>query len=208
MPDPNLTSSPLWLKLVCTISVCILVPVNWRQYGPANFLWFSDLAAFMTVAALWADNRLLASMAALAVLLPEIAWSLDYLFRLATGKQGIGLANYMFDKRIPRWIRSVSLFHLWLPPVLVWLQYRLGYDSRAFLWQTLVAAIVIPLSYVFGTEEQNVNWVYGLGDKPQRKISPRLFVFLMVLAFPIVIYTPTHFLLLRLFPYPAHWSGG
>ena len=199
MVAPHLPVNPLWLKLVCTLSVCILVPVNWYQYGPANFLWFSDIAAFMAVGALWTENSLLASMAALSVLLPEIVWNLDYFFRVATGNKGIGLTNYMFDARIPLWIRNVSLFHLWLPPVLIWLLYRLGYDSRALLWQTLVAAIVVPLSYVLGDSKENFNWVYGFGDKPQGIMPPPLFAFLVTVAFPLVIYLPSHFLFLRLF---------
>ena len=37
---------PLWLKVACTLFICILVPVYWIQYGPGNFLWFSDIALF------------------------------------------------------------------------------------------------------------------------------------------------------------------
>jgi len=41
------------VKIIYTLFVCILVPVYWRYYGPANFLWFSDLALLLTWAALW-----------------------------------------------------------------------------------------------------------------------------------------------------------
>ena len=192
--------SPLWLKIACALFVCVLVPVNWYQYGPVNFLWFSDIAVFMLVPALWGDNRLLASMASLAVLLPEIAWNLDFFVRLTTGKSGIGLSGYMFERRIPLWIRAVSLFHVWLPPLLVWMLSRLGYDRRALLWQSVVAAIVVPLSYALGDAKANVNWVYGFGDQPQSRLPPRVFAFVMTLAFPVVLYLPTHLLLLKLFP--------
>jgi hypothetical protein len=192
--------NPLWLNIACTLFVCFLVPVNWHQYGPANFLWFSDIAMFMLVPALWLHNQLFASMAAVSVLLPEIAWNLDFFFRAATGKKGIGLSNYMFDHRIPAWIRAVSLFHVWLPVLLVWLLYRFGYDSRALICQTLVAIIVLPLSYALGDSKANINWTYGFGDKPQEAMPPRLFVVVMIVAFPVLLYLPTHLLLLRLFP--------
>jgi hypothetical protein len=191
--------NPLWLKVACTLFVCGLVPINWRQYGPVNFLWFSDIAVFMLVPALWWDNRLLASMASLAVLLPEIAWNLDFFYRLATGRKGIGLSNYMFDPGIRLSIRAVSLFHVWLPPVLIWMLYRLGYDPRALLLQTLIAVVVVPLSYALGDARANVNWVYGFGDDAQTMMRPALFASLMTLAFPLVLYVPTHFLLLRAF---------
>jgi hypothetical protein len=57
----------LGLKIVYTLFVCALVPIYWRQYGPANFLWFSDIALLALVPALWFENALLASMMALAV---------------------------------------------------------------------------------------------------------------------------------------------
>jgi len=88
---------PLWLKIVYTVFVVVLVPIYWRQYGPANFLWFSDIALFMTVAALWLENALLVSMAALSVLLLELVWNLDFWVRLLTGKSLIALSAYMFD---------------------------------------------------------------------------------------------------------------
>jgi hypothetical protein len=56
---------PLGLKVVYTIFVCALVPIYWREYGPANFLWFSDIALLALVPALWLENALLVSMLAI-----------------------------------------------------------------------------------------------------------------------------------------------
>jgi len=50
---------PLGLKVIYTLYVCVLVPIYWRQYGPANFLWFSDIALLALVPALWLENALL-----------------------------------------------------------------------------------------------------------------------------------------------------
>jgi hypothetical protein len=58
---------PLGLKVVYTIFVCALVPIYWREYGPANFLWFSDIALLALVPALWLENALLVSMLAISV---------------------------------------------------------------------------------------------------------------------------------------------
>ncbi len=77
--------------------------------------------------------------------------------------------------------------------------YRCGYDSRALICQTLLAAIVVPLSYLLGDSKANVNWVYGFGEEPQTTVPGRLFALMMTAAFPLVIYLPTHFLLLKLF---------
>ena len=190
---------PIWLKIAYTLFVCVLVPTYWRQYGPANFLWFSDIALLMLVPALWLESPLLISMMALAVMLPELAWNIDYFFRLATGVSLIGLAEYMFDASIPRFIRALSLFHVALPLLLLWMLHRLGYDRRALFWQTLLAAAVLPLSYFCSNPRDNVNWVYGLSDRPQTPAAGLLFVLFLMLMFPLVIYLPMHLLFDRVF---------
>jgi hypothetical protein len=190
---------PIWLKIIYTLFVCFLVPTYWRQYGPANFLWFSDIALLMLVPALWLESPLLISMMALAVVLPELVWNIDYFARLATGVSLIGLTNYMFDARIPLYIRGLSLFHVFLPFLLIWLLHRLGYDGRAFVWQTLVAAVVLPLSYFFGTRRDNVNWVYGFGERPQTMLPAPLFMLCLLLMFTLAVYLPMHLLFDRVF---------
>jgi hypothetical protein len=190
---------PISLKISYTLFVCMLVPIYWRQYGLVNFLWFSDIALLLLVPALWLESPLLISMMALAVVLPELAWNVDYFFRLATGVSLIGLTSYMFDATIPPFIRGLSLFHVALPVILIWMLSLLGYDDRALLWQTLVAAAVLPLSYFLSTPRENVNWVYGLGEKPQTKVPAPLFVLFLMLLFPVGVYLPTHLLLDRIF---------
>lgn len=135
---------PLWLKTGYTLFVCLLVPIYWRQYGPVNFLWFSDIALIAMVPALWWENVLLTSMMALSVVLLEIVWNVDFFTRLLTGVSVTGLSAYMFDPKIPLFVRSLSCFHIVLPVVLLWSLARLGYDPRGWLWQTLVALVVLP----------------------------------------------------------------
>jgi hypothetical protein len=74
---------PLDLKVGYTLFVCALVPIYWRQYGPANFLWFSDIALLALVPALWLENALIASMMAVAVVFFEAIWNVDFFARPA-----------------------------------------------------------------------------------------------------------------------------
>jgi hypothetical protein len=191
---------PLWLKVSVTLFVCLLIPVYWVQYGPGNFLWFSDLALLLTVPALWLESALLASMILLAVGLLEVVWIIDFAVRLITGVYLAGLSRYMFNPRISPVIRVLSLFHLALPPLLLWMVYRLGYDSRALGLQTLMAWIVLPLSYWLTEPSENVNWVHGFRNKRQTFMPAPLYVALLMALFPLVIYFPTHLLLNGLFP--------
>jgi len=82
----------LWLKIAYTLFICVLVPVYWVQYGPGNFLWFSDIALFVTAAALWVESSLLASMMALSVLVLESVWIIDFIIGLISGSSIIGLS--------------------------------------------------------------------------------------------------------------------
>ena len=190
---------PLWLKLAYTAMVLTIVPVYARMWGWRNFLWFSDIALVTIAFALWLESALLASMMALAVLLPEVLWNVAFFSRLLTGRRVTGLAEYMFDAAKPRYLRALSLFHVVLPPLLVWLVYRLGYDERAFLWQTILAWIVLPLTYAaVRPHDENINWVRGFGER-QTRIAPLAFLALLMLAFPVCLYLPTHYALLTLF---------
>jgi hypothetical protein len=186
---------PLWIKVAYTLIVAVIVPVYLAYYGPANFLWFSDIALIVTGVALWLESPLLVSMMVVGVLLPELLWNVSFLTRLLTGVRVSGLADYMFDTRIPKWIRALSLFHVVLPVLMLWMVHKLGYDPRALPAQTALAWVILPLTYAVTKPEDNINWVYGPGARPQRQVSPPLYLAFVLIFFPLIIYLPTHLLL-------------
>jgi len=189
---------PLWLKITYSLFACLLVAVYWVKYGAANFLWFSDIAVLLAVPALWLESNLLASMMAVSVTLLEAAWNIDFFGRSITGRSLLGLSKYMFDGTIPRPVRALSLFHVALPPFLLWLVYRLGYNEQALLAQTVLAWAVLLMSYWLAEPSENVNWVRGF-DKPQTWMPALLYLFLLMIFLPLFIYLPTHLLLKQLF---------
>lgn len=185
----------LWIKIFFTLFVGILVPVYWKHWGPANFLWFSDIALLVCVPALWMENRLLGSMMAVGVLLPEVYWNVELLLRVLTRKRFTGLTSYMWDTNRPLFLRLLSLFHVFLPAILILLLVRLGYDDDALYWQTGFAWIVLFLCYKFSPRSQNINWVFGLGKRPQNSIPSYLFLILLMIGYLVLLFLPTHFLL-------------
>jgi hypothetical protein len=187
---------PLWIKVAYTLMVAVIVPVYLAYYGPANFLWFSDVALVVTGVALWLESPLLVSMMTVGVLLPELLWNVSLFTRLLTGIRVSGLSDYMFDTRIPKWIRALSLFHMVLPVLMLWMVHRLGYDPRALPAQTALAWVILPLTYAVTKPEDNINWVYGPGARPQRQVSPPLYLAFVLIFFPLIVYLPTHLLLL------------
>ena len=186
---------PFWLKATYTLYVAITLPVYFKKYGPGNFLWFSDIALIGTVAALWFESPLLASMLLVAILLPELVWNLGFFAGLVMGRPIFGLADYMFETDKPLYLRALSLFHIFLPVLLLWLVFRLGYDSNALIAQTCLAWIVLPLTYWLTNPAENINWVHGLFGKKQTRLPPLLYLSLLMFVFPLLIYLPTHLLL-------------
>lgn len=191
---------PLWLKLAYTVFVAITVPVYAVKYGVRNFLWFSDIGMLVAVPALWFENSLLASMMTIGLLLPEAFWNASFFWRLLTGKRLAGLTDYMFDPRKPLSLRSLSLFHVFLPVLLLWMVVQLGYDPRALAAQTALAWTVLPLTYALTAPRENVNWVFGVGNEPQTKMPPLLYLGLLMAGFPMLVYLPAHLLLRTLLP--------
>jgi hypothetical protein len=191
-------SVPVWLKLGYGIATPIIGAVYWRQYGPRNFLWLSDLALFSTTLSVLTESRFLASMPAVGVLPLELAWNAD----LVSGGRLIGLAGYMFDRRLPLWLRALSLFHVALPPTLLWMLHHFGYDRRALPAQTVLTWVALSTSYGLTREDENINWVFGPGPEPQQTVPPHVYFWLEMIVFPVVLLLPMHLLLRRIFPHP------
>jgi len=191
---------PLWIKLCYTAFAAVTVAIYAKKYPLWNFLWFSDIALIATVPALWLENSLLASMMLVGVLLPELLWNVAFFVRLATGKRLFGLTDYMFDPTKPLYLRAISLFHFFLPLLLLWMVSRLGYDPDALIGQALLAWIVLPLTYrLADSKVENVNWVFGWTVEPQERMPPLAYLGLVMIGFPLLIYFPTHVLLQKLF---------
>jgi len=188
-----------WVKLPFSLLVCVLIHVYWRNYGPGNFLWFSDIALFMAAGAMWLRSRWLAGMAAVSVLLLDSVWNLDFFSRLIFGVRIFGLSDYMFNATFSLALRALSLFHVVMPPLLLWLLYKLGYESRAWIAQSILAWIVLPLSWLLTAPAANVNWVRGFGGHEQTSMPPLAYLGLLMLLFPLLVYLPTHLILRRFF---------
>lgn len=192
---------PLWVKLCYTGFILVLIPVYWWQYGPANFLWASNVALLITLIAFWLESSLLVSMMALSVLITELGWAVDFAIRLVAGPdvESFGGTHYMFNPAIPLLVRGLSLYHLILPILLLWAIHRLGYHRKALIGQMLLSWLVLPLSFLISSPAANINWVFGFFDPPQQWLPDVFFVLFLMALYPLLIFLPTHLLLRRVF---------
>jgi hypothetical protein len=200
---------PLLVKILYTAFVAVLVPYYWSAYGPTNFLYFCDVALLLTTVALWREDALLASACTIGILIPQTVWVVDFLGGLL-GAAPIGMTAYMFSPKLSLFTRGLSFFHFWLPFVLVWLVWKLGYDKRALPLWTVLAWGLMLVGYFFLPAPPappshpnlpvNVNYVYGLSDaQPQTWMPPLVWLTVMLAGLPALVYVPTHLLLKRLF---------
>lgn len=198
---------PLWFKLAYSAFVAVLVPKYLHDYGPTNFLYFCDVALLITLVALWRESPLLASLSAIGILLPQALWMIDFLTGFA-GTRLTGMTDYMFSPKLPLFTRGLSFFHFWLPLVLAWLVWRLGYDRRAFRIWTVLAWVLVLVCYFLMPPPPapadrpnlpvNINYVYGLSDEHAQTLLPPLaYLGLMLVVLPVCIFLPTHLILMR-----------
>jgi hypothetical protein len=190
---------PVWFKLAYTVFVIYIMAVWWTYYGWKNFLWFSDIAFIGAVPAMWLENAALASVLTVAVLLPEMLWNVDYGLRLLLRRRITGLTDYMFEPDRLLLLRGLSLFHVPLPLVLLWMIAAYGYDASVGLTGAIaLGAVVLPWSRIVSTSEKNINWTYGFGARrvrwPGWVYVPVLFV-----GFVLFVFIPTDWLMRRWF---------
>lgn len=188
---------PLWLKVFWTAWVIVWVPIYWRQYGLQNFLFFCDLGNLFIAAGLWLESPLIFSWLASGLLLFQSLFVLDLVGALVSGRHLIGGTEYMFDPHILPSIRLLSLFHVVVPPLLLWAIWRLGYDKRGWKFQTLTTWIVVPINY-FWRPQYDVNWARGPFFREQHAVPGLLYLVGYLIIVPAVVYFPTHLFLARL----------
>jgi hypothetical protein len=198
-PDPDPPVIPLWLKLAYTAMAAAILIVYWFRYGPANYLWLSDVALILLVPALWLESALLTSVVAAGTLALELFWVVDLLARLLFGHRSQGLTGYMFDTGRPAWLRGLSLYHLVLPALTLWMLFVLGYDTHAMPAMLVLGWIVLAASWRFTDPDRNINWVHGFGGGPRTTRAPASRLLALMCAYPLLVWLPTHLALTWLF---------
>jgi hypothetical protein len=179
--------------------MAVWFPAYWHAWGPANFLHLCDLAVLLTCIGLWTHNRLLLSSQAVSALIVDLVWTIDALGTVTLKRQLIGGTEYLLDAHVAWWIRALSAFHVLLPALLLWILWRIGYDRRAWLLQCAIALGAFIASR-FTNPATNINYAFR-DPFWHRALGPAaVHVTLSVVFMAVVVYLPTHLLLLGLWP--------
>jgi hypothetical protein len=206
------TRIPLAVKFAFTAFMAVLVPVYLHYYGPTNFLYFCDIALILTLLGIWPENALLISMCAVGIVVGQAYWVTDLLFN-AAGYSLSGMTDYMFQSDHSLFLRLLSLYHAWMPFLLVYLVWKTGYDRRALPAWTVLAWVLILVCFFFmppptpnpGLTPVNIDYVWGVGDTAaQPWVPPYVWLAGLLIGLPLLVFTPTHFVLKRVMPKPFH----
>jgi hypothetical protein len=76
---------------------------------------------------------------------------------------------------------------------------KITYDFSLCARPDLLATVRAGQFPLVSNPQENVNWVYGFGQKPQTVLPAPLFVVLLILLFPLAVYLPTHLLFAKIF---------
>lgn len=199
---------PIAVKIIYTAFMAVLIPIYLHYYGPTNFLYICDVSLLLTLIAIWPENKFLLSMACVAILVPQTAWLVDFLVNLA-GVSLTGVTDYVFDASHSLFLRLLSLYHAWMPLLVAYLVWKVGYDRRAFWAWTALFWLLLLVSFFLmpppnpnaGLTPVNINYVWGPSDQAaQTWVPPYVWLAGLMFALPLLVFAPTHFLLSRVVP--------
>lgn len=182
-------------KILFTLFLLILIPIYWKNYGPKNFLWLSDIGLFLTFFALWLESPLLISIAMVGIFPFELMWNIDFFYHLLTGNSLTSISDYMFDSKYPLFLRLLSLFHIFLPLIWIYLLFQWGYDKQAFMYSIVMLWIVLILNYLITDPKENINWVFMPQVRNWAWISNWLWLIILMIGFPTLVFLPMHLIL-------------
>jgi len=189
---------PKWLRWAALLWLAFWFPIYWHTWGAANFLHLCDIAVILTCIGLWSNNALLISSQAVSSLVIDAVWALDAGSAFFLGHHLIGGTEYLFDARYPLWVRLLSLFHILMPPLLLWALYWVGYEEEGFTAQCLIACFAF-IGARFASPARNLNFAFA-DPFFHRSWGPGpVHVAITYLALIFVVYLPTHLILAKLF---------
>ena len=197
-----------WIKWPISIFVLVWVPCYWINYGPSVFLYFCDIELLLTLIGLWCKNQTMISMAAVGILLPQLVWIFDFV-GLLFGIKIIGATSYMLNDSNSLLSRFLSLFHVWLPFLLLYLIKQFGYQKPALIYWIILAWVTVVICYLYfpppGTFVEdintpvNINYVYGFSIKEKQLwMSDTNYFLLLLIVMPLFIFWPAHKLLIKI----------
>jgi hypothetical protein len=185
--------------------LAVYVPSYWQAYGASHFLQLCNIGVLLTCLAWLTRSALWLSTQWLAAPLIAVLWLADVASTLLVGQPLHGGTLYLWDASIPWPARALSIYHVFLPLVLLHTLRITGYDHRALVVQSTLAIVVMAISGIIATPQNNLNYLYLWPDGSVPGGPTWLHGANQVILAVVMLYVPTHLLsLLMIKPANGH----
>ena len=126
-----------------------------------DIFWISHIGTFIGGVGALFKNRFLISVALVSLAGHHCFWLIDTLSWLFTGNFLVGTTLYLQDAGVSEWILSANHFFS-VPLLLILAFYQGGIKQHAWLWSSLLFAILAVLCLFISPKVSNVNSVHQL----------------------------------------------
>jgi hypothetical protein len=188
------------VKAFVVLWLFVYLPTYFLSYGAWHFLQLCNIAIIVSAVGILTGRCGLISTQALMLFPIAGLWCTDLIFKLCFGEFAFGATAYLWDQTTPVLARALSCYHALWPLLLVYCLRRSGYDHRAWKMQSMLAGLVLAISFWLAPELENLNYLargwpgqLGFARSPTQVLQ---YFFCLI----FVLYLPTHLLLKRLLP--------
>lgn len=187
-------------EFIFNIFLIFLLAIHISAYSPyliESFFWFCHINLYLTIFGVLFNNKLMVSMAFVGGIVRISIWIFDFIINLFIKNEYIDFTNlapslYMFDPKTSLIIKVINFYHLLIPVILIIYLKKLGYDSRAFLYYSILFLIVMLISYFFTIKSNNINFVFSASKFNWSISDLQWFLFCLIFE-PILFFLPAHF---------------
>lgn len=153
------------IGIICLIWALLDIVLTIKQEPYYVIFWFSNsIFLLLSIGFLFRD-RLLVSSIAIAAVITETGWVLDFVTRLITthGLFAAPITEYMFTRIGFASIRFyIELSHVAVIPLALYGAYKLGMHKKAYLLCFGYSVFFNLLAYFFASAEYNINCAHYL----------------------------------------------
>jgi len=205
---PRHKNPPPWLLLfsgILMISHFVYLVSRCIYEGKVeDIFWISHIVTFIGGLGAIIRNRLLISVALVSLAGHHSFWLVDTLSWLTTGSFIFGTTSYLQNSDIYEWIKSSNHFFS-MPLLLVLAFFQGGIKRNAWVWSSIIFAVLAVLSFITSPEESNVNCVHQLWPGLDKSfltvvdiLPPELYIGAVILINVLFNYLPGYLILILL----------
>lgn len=127
----------------------------------ADVFWISHIGTLVGGLGALFRSRFLISIALVSLLEHHLFWIIDTSLWIVTGDFPFGTTTYLKDAALGDWLQSAN--HFFSVPALLFLAYwRGGVEKNAWIWSTILFAVLTIISAVWLPPDANVNSAHRL----------------------------------------------